>query len=269
MEVFLPQGKTRIMGILNLTPDSFSDGGEYLNVEAAVRRALEVEAQGADILDLGPQSTRPGHTPVPPEEEMRRLLPALEAIACRLRIPISVDTFDPAVAAAALDRGARIINDVSGQVSEAMGKVILDRGGGWVLMHAGGGADQLGTYEPDAHTAVRDFLAGATEKATAMGFRREDLCADPGIGFGKNRADDLRLLRNVASLRPDGVAVLVGASRKRLITAAAGDCPPKERLAGTIAAHTAAQLAGANILRVHDVPEAVQAARLIDAMLER
>ena len=258
-------GKTQLMGILNITPDSFYDGNAYLTPELAIARAMELEAQGADIIDIGAQSTRPGAAPVPPEEELRRLLPVLEAIAGQVNVPVSVDTFYPEVAEQALERGAVIINDVSGKVSAEMADVVRRHSAGWVLMHNGGGAEAVNDYRPDVVACVRQSLIDMAEQAMRFGIAREQLCMDPGIGFGKSREDNLRLLTNTRALKPEGIALLVGASRKR----ATGEAvPPGERLGGTIAAHTIAQLGGADILRVHDIPQARQAADLTEIVID-
>lgn len=256
--------KTQLMAILNITPDSFFDGGTYLTPELAIKRALELQSQGADILDIGAQSTRPGAAPVPPEEELRRLLPVLEAIAGQVHIPISVDTFYPEVAEQALTRGASIINDVSGHVTPEMAQAVRRYGAGWVLMHNGGGADATPVYTPDVVTVVRESLADMIEQAMSYGLTKAQLCVDPGIGFGKSREDNIRLIANTSKLKLDDIALLVGASRKRVT---GEDFPPNERLAGTIAAHTVAQLGGADILRVHDVPQAQQAADFTESVI--
>jgi dihydropteroate synthase len=246
------------MGVLNLTPDSFSDGGLFLTPATALPRALEIQAQGADILDLGAQSTRPGHIPVPPEEELARLLPVLEALRGKLRIPISVDTYYPAVAAAALTRGAVIINDVCGKVNAEMAALVKQYGAGWILMH-----NAEIPASQDALAAVRAGLQTLLEEALAFGLAREQLCLDPGVGFGKTMEGNLQLLSGVSALCSSGAALLVGASRKRVIDyAAGGGTPPGQRLGGSIAAHVAAALGGADILRVHDVAETVQAIRV-------
>ena len=259
--------RTAVMGILNITPDSFSDGGRYLDPDRAAARAMELEAEGADILDIGPQSTRPGHIPVSPDEELERLLPVLERLAGRLSIPISVDTYYPQVAQAALERGAAIINDVSGSLENGMPALAARCGAGLVMMHAGGGADDRA--EVDAVAVVRRYFQQALEAADRAGLPLSCVCLDPGVGFGKSGGGDLRLaarLTETTAGLPE-VAVRVAASRKRAIGACCGNPPPADRLAGTLAFHTAAQLQGARILRVHDVKEAVQAARVTDAIL--
>ena len=257
--------KPQLMAILNITPDSFFDGDVYFSPALAIARALELEAQGADIIDLGAQSTRPGAVPLPPEEELRRLLPVLEAVARRVNVPLSVDTFYPEVAEQALERGAAIVNDVSGSVTAEMAQVMRRHGAGWVLMHSGGGADAVNDYQPDVVTCVRQRLIDMTRQAMAFGLAEAQLCVDPGIGFGKSREDNLRLLANAQKIKPEGIALLVGASRKRVT---GENVPPSERLGGTIAAHVIAQLNGADILRVHDVPQTRQAMNLTELVID-
>lgn len=260
-------GRTAVMGILNITPDSFSDGGKYNTLDAAAKRALEMQQEGADVLDIGAQSTRPGHTPVSAEEEKKRLLPVLEVLRDTIHIPISVDTYYREVAAAAIEAGASIINDVSGSMENDMPSLAAECGAGLIMMHAGGGADDR--REVDALDVVGRYFAKAIAVAEKAGLPQNALCLDPGIGFGKSMQGDLQLVARLDKLmeKLPEVAVLVGASRKRVVGAPCGNPPFDERLAGTLAIHTTAQLHGANILRVHDVKEAVQAARVTDALL--
>ena len=260
-------GHTAVMGILNITPDSFSDGGKYHDTEKAVAHALEMQAMGADILDIGAQSTRPGHTPVSALEEWGRLEPVLCALQKKIHVPISIDTYYTEVAEKALRMGASIINDVSGSLENGMPELTARYGAGLVMMHAGGGADD--DHEADTVAEVRAYFEQALALAGKSGLPLQQVCLDPGIGFGKSRRGDMELIARLPALMaglPD-VAVLVGASRKRVVGACCGDPPFEERLAGTLALHTAAQLNGAHILRVHDVKEAVQAAGVTDALL--
>lgn len=262
---------TAVMGILNITPDSFSDGGRYIEVSAAVEHARKMAEDGADIVDIGAQSTRPGHTPVSAEEEWNRLEPVLKEIKAKVNIPISIDTYYPEVAAASLDAGADIINDVSGSMENYMPAVVARFGAGLIMMHAGGGADDLGSADTASKViaGVHHYFEQAVEAAVKAGLHREQICLDPGIGFGKDRQGDLALISRLPELMK-GLplfAVLVGASRKRVIASCCDPVPPvDERLAGTIAIHTIAQWNGAHILRVHDVKEAVQAVRVADAL---
>lgn len=260
-------GRTAVMGILNVTPDSFSDGGRFMRTEDAVARAVEIEREGADILDIGGQSTRPGHTPVSPREEAERLIPVLEALRGRVSIPISVDTYYPEVARAALEAGAAILNDVSGGLDNGMLALAAQTGAGLVSMYPGRAEEEQG--EDDILQLTHAFFERAQSAAAQAGLPRANLCVDPGIGFGRTRDEDIRLLANLPELMagmPD-VALLVGASRKRVVGAFCGNPPFDRRLPGTLALHTAAQCGGANILRVHDVAQAVQAARVTDALV--
>lgn len=265
-------GHTVVMGILNVTPDSFSDGGRYFQPQQAADRARQMADEGAGMIDIGAQSTRPGHVPVSAGEEWRRLEPALRAVRAAVSLPLSVDTYYPEVARASMEIGADVINDVSGSEENDMAGVAAQTGAGLILMHAGGGADDDGRGE-NAAEAVRAYFLRAIKMAERAGLPLSRICLDPGIGFGKGRKGDLLLTARLPELLqglPE-VAVLFGASRKRVTaafsTAEGGDPVPfDQRLGGTIAIHTAAQLGGAHILRVHDVAPAVQAARLIDAL---
>jgi len=246
--------RTLVMGILNVTPDSFSDGGAYLDPDAAVRQARAMQQDGADILDVGGQSTRPGHTPISWEQEWARLAPVLAALQGNLTIPISVDTFYPQVAARAIERGAAIINDVSGSLQNGMCALAAKTGAGLVLMNP----------TNDLH-----YFDSALAAANRADLAREQVVLDIGIGFGKTRDEDRAAIAAIpAVLRQYNRPVLVGASRKR-ITDPDGLLAPKDRLPATVALHTAAQLNGARILRVHDVKEAVAAARAVDLIKEK
>jgi len=245
------------MAILNVTPDSFSDGGLYFAPEAAIARALELEQQGADILDIGAQSTRPGCEAIPPEEELRRLRPVLLGLRGKLGIPISVDTFYPEVAREALQLGVSIVNDVSGTVSEEMAGVVIANDAGWVLMHNRGGAGFEGQYG-DVVTEVREALGEMAARAMALGVKKERLTLDPGFGFGKSYEDNLRLLANLEQVKPPGFPLLAGVSRKRVTGGTQ---------AGTLAAQAVAQCGGADILRTHDVVSARQSAKFVRNIL--
>lgn len=261
--------RTHIMGILNVTPDSFSDGGRYNAVDKAVERAIQIQEEGADILDIGGQSTRPGHTPISAEEEWRRIGPVLEALRGRVTIPISIDTYYKEVAVRALEAGAQILNDVSGSMNNGMPQVAAQYGAALVMMHGGNGADAEDSA--DAVHEVRRYFEQALELAEQAGLPASSVCLDPGIGFGKPRMGDIELIARLPELvhgLPD-VALLVGASRKRVVGMCCGNPPFSERLPGTLAIHTLAQWNGAHILRVHDVAAAVQAARVTDAVRER
>lgn len=260
--------RTYVMGILNVTPDSFSDGGLWIDTDHAVDHALEMQNDGADILDIGAQSTRPGHIQVSAEEEIRRLLPILEALRGKISIPISIDTYYPTVAQAVLEMGAAIINDVSGNVAQEMGAVICKHRAGWIIMHTGGGdSSHVPDYQgTDIVTAVRTFFAETVEKVLGFGIPAEAICLDAGIGFGKTHEHNLTLLRDMNKVRLPGYALLTGASRKRVVGQACNEQDAKKRLYGTIAAHTAAIAGKCDIIRVHDVKESVQAAKMSDAI---
>lgn len=263
-----PLGKrTYVMGVLNVTPDSFSDGGLWDKPERAAERAFALAEAGADVIDIGGQSTRPGCVPVSAEEELQRLEPVLRALAGRLPVPISVDTYYPAVAASVLSMGAAIINDVSGTFSEAMAEAVRRRRAGWILMHTGGAdADTVGLYPQGVCRHVRCFFEAAAVWAESAGIAREALCFDPGIGFGKTQGQNLTLLRHIDACKLSGCALLTGASRKRVVGEASGEQDARKRLPGTLAAHTAAIAGGSDFIRVHDVAESVQAARVADAI---
>ncbi len=257
----IPLDRTLIMGILNVTPDSFSDGGRYQSAETALARATELVAAGADILDIGGQSTRPGHTPISWEEEWARLEPVLAALKGRVHVPLSVDTYYPEVAARAVAMDVVLINDVSGSMSNGMPALAAQTGAALVMTHA---LEIAG----DPIDAACRYFDTALALADQSGLPRDRLIFDVGIGFGKSRADDRRLIDEIGVLvgRYAPIPFLVGASRKR-VTDPEGLLPPDQRVAATVALHSIAQRGGAKILRVHDVAEAVSAARAIDAML--
>ena len=249
--------KTYIMGILNITPDSFSDGGRYFSPQKAVRRALEIESQGADILDIGAQSTRPNHKVISCDEEWDRLSYALKEICNLVKIPVSIDTFYPDIAEKALHCGAEIINDVSGFANKKMFKIAAQYNCGAIVMHDGSDVNN-----------IKDFFESKLIEATEFGIDRSNLCFDPGIGFGKNREQDAWILKNLKNFKIENNALLIGVSKKRIVGHLAECDAVSERLAGTIAVNSYAQLQGANILRVHDVKEAVQSAKCIDKLLK-
>lgn len=253
---------TQVMGILNVTPDSFSDGGRYSTPQVAVEAAVAMQAAGAAVIDVGGQSTRPGHIPVSAEEEWQRLCPVLEALTGRLTVPVSVDTYYPSVAERALAMGAQIINDVSGSLENGMPAVAAQYGAGLVMT----------CPAAESTEEVARYFERALAAAEAAGMDRQQVCLDVGIGFGKTRELDLELIRRLPELtaRFPQRPLLIGASRKRVVAVFTGvDRPPSERLAGTLALHTLAQVGGAHLLRVHDVPEACDAVRLTEAFLER
>lgn len=264
--------RTLIMGVLNLTPDSFYDGGRYTTLERALARAEQMIAEGADILDIGGESTRPGADPVPLEEEIRRTLPVIEAIAARYDIALSIDTTKSEVARLALQAGAHIVNDISGmRFDPRMPEVVAEAGALAILMHIKGTPktmQQNPTYE-DVVREVRDTLAQHAERAQQAGIPKERIWLDPGIGFGKTLEHNLQLLRRLPDLKSLGYPVLVGTSRKSFIGLILGGLPPEERLEGTLATLALAIAWGADAVRVHDVKEAFRAVKVADALVRR
>jgi dihydropteroate synthase len=280
--------RTLVMGILNVTPDSFSDGGKFFDARAAVARALEMERQGADILDIGGESTRPGSVGVTADEELHRVLPVLRALRGKLKIPISIDTQKAAVAEAAIAAGAEMVNDVSAlRTDAALAEVARRRRVPLVLMHMRGEPRtmQKGSFARDVIGDVTRGLRVAIARARKAGVDKSQLILDPGIGFGKSYAQNFELLAKLPKLAALGYPLLVGTSRKTFIGAAlcsAGlqpgrsrraalkrgvTVPPADRVWGTAATVAAAILGGAHIIRVHDVAEMAQVARLADAVL--
>jgi len=254
------------MGVLNLTPDSFSDGGKWLEPDRAVERAREMIAEGADIIDLGAESTRPGGgvygegaAAVPPGKQLARLLPVLEALRTETEIPISVDTRSGEVADSVLAAGADIINDVSAVRDERLARAVAASGCPLILMHSRGelGSMQVGIHFDDLLGEVARDLADAIARAEALGVERRQIIVDPGIGFGKTQRQNLALLADLHHLATLERPVLVGASRKSFI-AKVIDAPPDRRLGGSLAAAAWAAARSAAIVRVHDVAETVQ-----------
>lgn len=255
--------RTYVMGVINVTPDSFSGDGLKGNPQAAVEQAVRFEGEGADFLDIGAESTRPGHRPVPEAEELARLLPSLAAVAARVAIPISVDTWKSGVARAALDAGARIINDVWGLKADPdMAAVAAERRAGLVLMH-----NQPGHVYANLLEDIADSLRRSVETAMEAGVARANLIVDPGIGFGKTADQNIETLRGLARLKGLGLPLLVGTSRKSTIGRLLGGLPPEQRREGTAATVALAIAAGADIARVHDVREMTQVCRVSDAIV--
>ena len=215
--IFDTSSHTLVCGILNITPDSFSDGGKWDEPQKALEHALEMQALGADIIDVGAQSTRPGSTRLSADEENARLIPVLDLLKGRITVPISVDTFYPECARTALTHGAKIINDVSGEASDEMAKVVSEFGAGWIIMHNPAGADAVPVYENGVSDDVLDFFGRAARVAKSHGIPASSLCFDPGIGFAKSYEDNLRLIRDIGKIKTDGSALMSAASRKRVI----------------------------------------------------
>jgi dihydropteroate synthase len=245
------------MGVLNVTPDSFSDGGRYFDEAAAVAHGLQLVAEGADIVDVGGESTRPGATPVDPDEERRRVLPVIAALAPHVRV--SVDTRSDVVADAAVDAGATLINDVSA----SLWPIAAARRVGWVAMHMQG-TPQTMQRQPRYDDVVGEVTAVLADRAaTAKAAGAQEVWIDPGIGFGKTRAHNLALLRHLHRLVATGVPVLVGTSRKGFLGDLTGGAPVDDRLEASLATAVWAMAQGAAMVRVHDVAPTVQAARLV------
>ncbi|HVS98978.1 MAG TPA: dihydropteroate synthase [Solirubrobacterales bacterium] len=258
----------KLMGVVNVTPDSFSDGGLYLDPGAAIEHGKELAAQGAAILDIGGESTRPGADPVPAEEELRRIEPVVAGLA-GAGAEISVDTSKASVAAAALDAGATIVNDVTALRGDPeMAALVADRGAGLVLMHMAGDPRtmQVDPEYDDVVAEVRDFLAARLAAAVAAGIDESRIWLDPGIGFGKTDRHNFELLRGLGGLAALGRPLVVGTSRKSFIGRADGSAPDG-RLGGTIATSILAAAAGAAVLRVHDVREMAEALDVASELL--
>ena len=260
--------RTLIMGIINVTPDSFYDGGRRFDPAQAVADGVAMSASGADILDVGGESTRPGAQPVSEDEELARVLPVVRGLRKQIRLPISIDTYKAKVARAALDEGADIVNDISAlRFDPDMAPMVAIEKVPVILMHMQGTPRTM-QREPqyiDVLREVRDFLAAQLYEAMDAGVAQESIVIDPGIGFGKTIEHNLQLLRGLPTLTALGQPLLVGASRKAFIGKILG-AEAGERLEGSLAAAVAAVLAGANILRVHDVVESSKAARIADAI---
>lgn len=256
------------MGVLNVTPDSFSDGGRFFDPEDALKQALRMVEDGADIVDVGGESTRPGSDPVPADEERRRVVTIVERLAGELEVPVSIDTRKAEVAAAALQAGASIVNDVTAGRDPEMLDVVRERGAALVLMHMKGEPKtmQEAPHYDDVVREVRDYLAERVEAAVASGIDRDALCVDPGLGFAKTTAHSLAMMRHTDALLEISRPVLVGPSRKSFIGDVLGT-EVGERTEGTVGAVCAMVMEGAHIVRVHDVRETVRAVRVVDAIL--
>jgi dihydropteroate synthase len=267
--------RTLIMGVLNVTPDSFSDGGAFLDSQAAVARALELERDGADILDIGGESTRPAAAPVSAREELSRILSVLEALRGKLRIPISVDTQKAEIAEAALAAGAEIVNDISAlRTDPRLAEVARRARAPMILMHMRG-TPQTMQRGPFARDVIRDVMAGfrdALARARRAGLAKSQILLDPGVGFGKSHEQNFEILARLTEFARLGCPIVVGTSRKAFLGKALArpgepPLPPSERILGTAATVTASILGGAHIVRVHDVAEIARVARVADAIV--
>ena len=261
--------KTFVMAILNVTPDSFSDGGDFFSIDAALRQAEKLVAEGADILDIGGESTRPKSRRVSAEEEIRRVVPVVEQIAKNFDVPISVDTSKAEVAESAMNAGAEIINDISGlRFDGRVAEVAAKTNAGLVLMHSRGAFDEMHEQKPveDILREVSEGFRASIEKAESCGVKTENIALDVGIGFGKTLEQNLKLIARLNELYAEFAAfpMLVGTSRKSFIGKILDDAPPSERLLGSLASAAIAVWNGAKIVRVHDVKATVETLKVIE-----
>ncbi|MCK5291100.1 MAG: dihydropteroate synthase [Thermoplasmata archaeon] len=262
--------RTLVMGVLNVTPDSFSDGGKFFDADAAIDHGVEMAEQGADIIDLGGESTRPFSDPVSPEEELKRVRPVVEGLLQKVDVPISIDTRRPTVAREIVELGAQMVNDVSGLRDPEMVSTIADLNVPVVVMH------MLGTPKTmqekpeykDVMGEIIGYLRNQIDNAVKGGIQRENIIVDPGIGFGKTVEHNLEILRRLGEMRSLGLPIFVGASRKSFIGKIL-DSEVADRLEGSLAALVSSVLNGANIVRVHDVEESVRAVKMAEAILTK
>ena len=263
-------GGAIVMGILNITPDSFSDGGQFLDVDKAVTHGIQMFRQGAAIIDIGPESTRPGSEPVPISEQIKRAVPVIEKLSQQIEIPISIDTKDPDVAKAAIEAGASIINDITALADDNMAQLAVEKQVPVILMHMFGTPQTMQTnpqYD-DVVDEVLQYLAERAKKAENAGVQHERIFIDPGIGFGKTTKHNLQLLNRIEMFCDIGYRVLVGTSRKRFIGELTGKNTPSERIYGTAATVAIAVEKGVSIIRVHDVAEMTDVVKLTNAIRE-
>jgi len=257
-----------VMGVLNVTPDSFSDGGQFLDAGKAVEHGLKMIADGASIIDVGGESTRPGSEPVSADEQIRRTVPVVEAMAQRMETPISIDTHDATVARAALDVGASVINDITALADERLAALAAKREVPVVLMHMRG-TPQTMQVEPaydDVVAEIRSFLLDRATRAESLGISKDRIFIDPGIGFGKALRHNLLLLKHIDEFVTTGYRVLVGTSRKSFIGAVTGRDHPVDRVWGTAATVALCAVAGVSIVRVHDVAQMCDVVRVVEAI---
>jgi dihydropteroate synthase len=259
--------RPRVMGIVNVTPDSFSDGGKFTISETAVQHGMALVGQGADILDIGGESTRPGATPVPLEEELRRVIPVVEALASKAGVPISVDTYKPEVMKAAIAAGASIINDVFALTEPGALEAVADSKVGVCLMHSQGTPQtmQLDPKYDDVVREVRDFLQARIQACETHGITRDRILLDPGFGFGKRSVHNIALLRELGVLGELGQPILVGLSRKSVLGQLTGN-DVDVRLHASLSAAVISAMKGAKIVRVHDVKATVDALKVVTAV---
>lgn len=254
--------RTYIMGILNVTPDSFSDGGDFNSVEKALKHAKEMVAEGADMVDIGGESTRPGHTYVDSEEEIRRVVPVIKALREEISVPMSIDTYKADVAEEALKLGVEMVNDVWGlRRDENMANVVAKYDAEVCIMHNQDGTE----YDKDIMESIKDFLNESIKMALDAGVKKEKIVLDPGIGFGKTFEQNLEVLRRLGELRELGYPILLGTSRKSVIGNVL-HLEPKDRVEGTVATTVLGIRDGVDIVRVHDITENLRAAKMADAI---
>lgn len=261
--------RTLVVGVLNVTPDSFSDGGENFDTTRAIRRALEMQDEGADIIEIGGESTRPGSERIELEEELRRVLPVLEGVQGKLRVPVSIDTYKSEVARRTIESGATIINDVSAlRFDEALADVVAQTETALVLMHMRGEPSTMQKIEPskDIFADIHNEIGIAIQKAEARGVKRQQLIVDPGIGFGKTLEQNLAILNHLDRFADFEVPIMIGTSRKSFIGRITGR-PQSDRLFGTAASVAIAIARGAHFIRVHDVREVCEVTKISDAIL--
>lgn len=259
--------RTYIMGILNVTCDSFYDGGKYNTPDKAVTRVKEMLCEGADIIDIGAHSTRPGHTVLTENEELKIIKNYLPLIYNETKALISVDTFYPAVAEYALQNGASIINDVSGDFNEKIAELVVKYNCGWVIMHTGGGdAVTVPEYTTSVTDDVVEFFDNTLKKCNDYGINKNQLCFDMGIGFGKNHGQNIELIKNIEKLKRNDVALLTALSMKRVVKNSTNS-QGEDLLYGTISANSLAIAGGTDIIRVHNVKENLLAAKMSDAVV--
>lgn len=268
-EYLLDLSTPKVMGILNVTPDSFSDGGQFTNIDAAIAHAQQLVEDGADIIDIGGESTRPGATPVPLETELQRVIPVIQALA-KCGVALSIDTYKPAVMQAAIKAGVHMVNDVFALQQPGAIEAVQDSAVGLCLMHMQGTPQtmQLQPQYQDVLVEVRQFLQQRVSHLSAAGIAKQRIAIDPGFGFGKKTQHNLTLLKQLAQIRFDNLPILAGLSRKSILGQLAGG-DPSQRLYASLAASVLAVSHGANIVRVHDVKATVEALKVTAAVLQK
>lgn len=257
------------MGVLNVTPDSFSDGGKFFKLKDAKRQALKMAGEGADIIDVGGESTRPGSKEIPLEEELKRVIPLIKDLVKSINVPISIDTYKSEVAQRALDIGAEMINDISAlRFDKHMANVASKYQAGLILMHIQGTPKnmQQSPHYDDLIGEIKDYFRQSIKLAEESGVKENKIVIDPGIGFGKTVEHNLKILKNLSEFEELGKPIMVGTSRKSFIGKVL-DLPAEQRLEGSLASLAVSILNGANLVRVHDVKESVGVARLVDAIV--